>query len=88
MAKFTVEITESKVIKTFDFMGKKFVNTWVPCSYGSKCLEKALENQVQEEFSGIDEEVLEQVGWLDIGDDDEIQDALAELSDYEEENNV
>jgi hypothetical protein len=85
MAKFTVEITESKVIKTFDFMGKKFVNTWVPCSYGSKCLEKALEYQVQEAFPNIDEEALEQVEQLDI-DDDETQDAITELSDYEEDN--
>lgn len=39
-------------------MGKKFINTWVPCSYGSKALEKALEYQVQEAFPDIDEDVL------------------------------
>lgn len=66
-------------------MGKKFINTWVPCSYGSKALEKALEYQVQEAFPNIDEEALEQVEQLDIDDDDETQDAITELSDYEEE---
>ena len=87
MAKFTVEVTESRIIKTLEFMGKKFTNTWVPCFYGGKALKKALNYQVQKTFPDIDEEVLEQVEQLDIGDDDEIQDAITELSDYEEENN-
>lgn len=88
MAKFTVEITKSRIIKTLDFMGKKFTNTWVPCSYGSKALEKALDYQVQEAFPDIEEHYLEQVEQLDIGDDDEAQDAISELSDCEEDNNV
>lgn len=85
MAKFIVSITENQIIKTLEFMGKTFVNTWVEQPYGSKTIEKSFEDQIQEAFPDIEDNVLEQIEYLDSGDEDEIQDAILELSDYERE---
>lgn len=85
MAKFTVEISETKIIKTLEFMGKTLTNTWIQCPYGSKTIEKSFEDQVKEALPDVDDDDMEQIEQLDFGDEDEIQEAISELSDYERE---
>ena len=83
MAKYTVEITETGKIETLGFMGKKFVNTWVPTGAGSKTLEKCFKSQIEEAFPDINEDDLELVGDISCSDLDEIEDIIWELSEYE-----
>lgn len=85
MAKYIVQITENQIIKTLEFMGKTFVNTWVQQPYGSRTIEKSFECQIQEAFPDIEDDALEQIEYLDSGDEDEIQDAISELACYERE---
>ena len=84
MAKFTIEITENKIIETLDFMDKQFKNTWVPDDTGSHTIEKSFETQVEKAFPHIDAYALDKIEDLGFSDHDEIQEILEELSEYEE----
>jgi len=85
MAKFKVEWQSEKIIKTLTFMGKKFLNTWVPTESGSRTLEKSFEYQVKTQFSDLPEDITELLGDIDCLDEDEVLEALEQLSLYEEE---
>lgn len=85
MAKFKVEWSSEKIIKTLTFMGKEFLNTWVPTESGSRTLEKSFEHQVKQQFSDLPEDITELLGDIDCLDEDEVLEALEQLSLYEEE---
>lgn len=82
MAKYTVEITENGMVQTIEFMGKQFKNTWVSDDNGSHTLEQAFEAQAEKVLSPHDE-ILEKIEEISFSDDDEIQEIISELSEYE-----
>lgn len=84
MAKFKIEVEPEKIIKTLYFMGKEFLNTWVPWKYGSKTLEKAFEDQVKKQFPSVPDDLMELIEEIGCMDEDELQDALEQLSTFEE----
>lgn len=84
MTKFTVEVTATSLVKTLEYAGMKFINTWVPCDCGSKTLEKSFGHQVKEAFPNISEELLGLIDDLDSGDEDDIQELLQEIDEYED----
>lgn len=85
MAKFKIEIEFDTIIKTFSFMGQEFINTWVPDNRGSRTLECAFDAQVEQKFPDIPEDLMELINDIDCMDEDEAQDALEQLSIYEEQ---
>ncbi len=85
MAKFKVEVEADTITKTLTFMGHEFVNTWVPDDRGSRTIECAFDAQVEQKFSDIPEDLMELIEEIDCLDEDEVQDALGQLSIYEQE---
>jgi hypothetical protein len=67
--KYTVEITEDKMVKKFiDDEGKEYVNTWVVKGPGhTGMLEAAMDDQM-EEANKFNEELLEAIYDEDLGD--------------------
>jgi hypothetical protein len=67
--KYTVEITEDKMVKKFiDDEGKEYVNTWVVKGPGhTGTLEAAMDDQM-EEANKFNEELLEAIYDEDLGD--------------------
>lgn len=85
MAKFRVEIEAGTIVKTLTFVGREFVNTWVPDHHGSRTLEAAFDSQVEQKFPDVPEDLMELIEEIDCMDEDEVQDALEQFGIYEQE---
>lgn len=84
MAKFKIEIESDSMVKTLTFMGKEFVNTWVPDDRGSRTLEPAFDAQVEQKFPDIPDDLMRLIEDIDSMDEDELQFAMEQLTIYEE----
>ena len=87
MAKFKIEVEPDTVIKAFTFMGHEFVNTWVPDDHGSHTIECAFDAQVEQTIPDLPYDLMELIEEIDCMDEDEMQDALQQLTVYEETRN-
>jgi len=79
--KYTIEITPQGMIKTFEFEGQKFTETWVKGHSGMHTTGKGIVNQLE------DKEILEDYPeLLEALDLDELDDLWDEMEYYFEEN--
>jgi hypothetical protein len=84
MARFSVTFENNVIKKELFFMDKTFSYRMVDVDFGKIGDAKCFEFQVVEEFSELDEEIIDAVSTLDFGDEDEIEEALAVLAEWED----
>ena len=84
MAVYYMKITAGKIVKTLIFQGRVFQEIWQPDEaedgWSSK---EILEDQVRKAFPGLDADILDMMEELTCMDEDELADAMKELTDYE-----
>lgn len=84
MAVYDMKITAGRIVKTLIFQGRGFQEIWQPdvaedcCSSG-----QIMENQVKTAFPDLDADILDIVEELTCLDEDELADAMKELTYYE-----
>jgi hypothetical protein len=88
MAKYIKEFENGTSKETLIFRDKEFVMTKTPWENGVRhSIEKCFEDQVKEAFPDEDEydleDILDAVDKLDYGSDDDIEEALEELEQFE-----
>lgn len=84
MAKYAVIYTpDGKVKHELTYKNECFSYTMLPNEFGKTGDNKAFEFQVKEKFPNESEEVLDNIAFLDIADEDEIQECLLTLSNNE-----
>lgn len=81
MARYITEITADGIVETLEFMGRKFVNTWV----NDSTLEQDFYTQIRSTFPDIDNDILNSIDDLSASDFDEINEVMIELTEYEED---
>lgn len=79
-----MKITAGKIVKTMIFQGRVFQEIWQPNEaedgWSSK---ETLENQVRKAFPDLDADIGDIMEELTCLDEDELADAMTELTDYE-----
>ena len=80
MAKYMVEITEDKIVKTLNFMGKDFVEEW---EEGGRLCHCSIERQVEKTFPDLGDYEMDIIENLYTMDEHELVEAMDELSEYE-----
>lgn len=86
MAKFKIEYENRTITKTVEFDGDTFTNKMGDWENGCRQGEKTFDNQYENKYANTEniEEILEALDVLSYSnDDDEIEDALEILSDFE-----
>lgn len=85
MAKYKMEISQNKIVKTFSFLGKEFIEVWgeIEGSWGSKTF---IEQDVIDTFPFLDPDITDIIEELTSFDEDEMMDAITELTKYENDN--
>ena len=83
--RITYGIHDNEVLHELRFMGATFSYTMLHTPTGTQANAHAFDIQIEEEFPDIGEEILELVELMTYGDD-ELLEALAALTAYEERN--
>lgn len=83
MAAYRLEITAGKMVKTLTFLERRFQEVWEPDQGENWGSETILEQQVQEAFPYLEEAIMDIVEELTCFDEDEMADAMTELTNYE-----
>lgn len=84
MAEYKLTYTpDGKVKHELNYKEVDFVYTMVPDEHGKTSNKKAFDSQVPVRFPDEDEQVINALGELGFADEDEIEEILSLLSDYE-----
>lgn len=79
-----MKITAGKIVKTMIFQGRVFQEIWKPDEaedgWSSK---EMLEDQVRKAFPNLDADIWDIIEELTCLDEDDLEDAITELTDYE-----
>ena len=86
MAIYYMKVTAGKIVKTMIFQGRVFQEIWKPDEaedgWSSK---EILEDQVRKAFPDLDADIGDIMEELTSLDEDELADAMTELTDYEKQ---
>jgi hypothetical protein len=83
MAKFVVTYENNRIKKELFFASHQFSYTMIDTDEGKTGDNKCFEYQVQDKFEEVENEVITAVSMLDFGGEDEIEEALNILEEYE-----
>lgn len=83
MAKWNVAITEDRIVKTLFFMERVFEEVWEEDSDGRWGSKTTIDQEVATAFPLMDTEIANIIEELTGYDEDEVLDALADLTEYE-----
>lgn len=70
-------------VDTLTFRGEIFTNTWIPCDVGMTTREKSFGKQIEEKFKDIPSERMEEIMHGPSIDEDDIEEYLDLLLEYE-----
>jgi uncharacterized membrane protein YcgQ (UPF0703/DUF1980 family) len=84
MAEYKITYTpDGRVKKELNFKGFNFSYSMIPDEYGKTSDKKGFDSQVSIQFPDEDEDVIDALDELDFADEDEIEEILTLLSEYE-----